>query len=74
MPQKDSIIDVELSPDGRFLATASANHTAMIWNAQSGEPLHPPLKHAGPVFQVCFSPDGAWLATKSETEVCARAL
>jgi WD40 repeat protein len=70
LPQNDSIIDVELSPDGRFLATASANHTAMIWNAQSGEPLHPPLKHAGPVFQVCFSPDGAWLATKSETEVC----
>jgi WD40 repeat protein len=70
LPQTDSIIDAEFSPDGRFLATASANHTAMIWNAQSGEPLHPPLKHAGVVFQVCFSPDGAWLATKSESEVC----
>jgi WD40 repeat protein len=69
LPQTDSIMDAAFSPDGRFLATASANHTAMIWNAQSGEPLHPPLKHADVVRQVCFSPDGAWLATKSESEV-----
>jgi WD40 repeat protein len=70
LPQMGSIVNAAFSPDGRFLATACLDHTAIIWNAQSGEPLHPPLKQDGMVFQVCFSPDGAWLATRNDSGVC----
>ncbi|MGH7869518.1 MAG: WD40 repeat domain-containing protein, partial [Candidatus Dormibacteraceae bacterium] len=69
-PQMDSILDAAFSLDGRFLATVCADHALTIWHAQSGEPLHPPIKHDGLVFAVCFSPDGNWLATRSESELC----
>jgi WD40 repeat protein len=55
-----------LSPDGRRIATASGDHHCRLWNADSGAMLHDSdLK--GMVFDVCFSPDGALLATVHES-------
>jgi tetratricopeptide (TPR) repeat protein len=54
------------SPDGRHVATASLDSTAMVWEAGTGEPVTPPLKHGGGVRSVSFSPDGKLLLTTSD--------
>ncbi len=46
------------SPDGRTVLTASEDATARLWNAATGEPKGPPLRHEGKVEAIAFSPDG----------------
>lgn len=63
---KDAIADLAFSPDGSWLATASADHSVQLWNAAdrfSGPTL---LRgHEGPVSSLAFSGDSQWLATGS---------
>jgi tetratricopeptide (TPR) repeat protein len=56
---------VSFSPDGQRLVTASADRTARVWDAITGEPVTPPLKHEAPNPRVAFSPDGRRVATAS---------
>lgn len=57
----------DLSMDGKRVVTASLDdHTARLWNAATGEPLCPPMKHSGGVFTAEFSPDGKRVVTTSE--------
>jgi WD40 repeat protein len=55
---------VAISPDGTWLATASNDKTARIWDAQTGQELSR-LQHQDWVRSVVISPDGTWLATAS---------
>jgi WD40 repeat protein len=55
---------VAFSPDGHWLATASDDHTARIWDAITGQQLTT-LTHDNVVMGVAFSPDGHRLATAS---------
>jgi WD40 repeat protein len=56
---------IGFSPDGRFLATASGDRTARVWDLSSGqEALR--LDVAGPVAALAFAPDGRRLATATD--------
>jgi WD40 repeat protein len=71
---KGYITAVSFSPDGRMLATATRRDIpnsmegigdAWLWDVGNSQARSEPLKHAGPVTDVSFSPDGHTLATVS---------
>jgi WD40 repeat protein len=54
------------SPDGRWLATGSADRKARLWDLRSEQPERSAFvlkEHAAPVSHVLFSNDGRWLIT-----------
>jgi eukaryotic-like serine/threonine-protein kinase len=55
----------EFSPDGSRVVTASADGTARIWNAETGEPIGTPLRHSNQVLRVAFSSLNDTVATAS---------
>ena len=62
---EDWVMAAQFSPDGKRIVTASADHTARVWDAQTGQPLTEPLKHADQVTAAQFSPDGKRIVTAS---------
>src|SRR5204863_5296014 len=56
----------EFSRDGRRVVTASSDHTARVWDAETGAPVTGPLRHAGPVASSRFSPNGHFVVTASD--------
>jgi roadblock/LC7 domain-containing protein len=58
------VTGVVFSPDGRLLATASADQTARIWEAATGQE-RTRVVHDDGVTAVAFDPDGRRLATGS---------
>ena len=61
------VTDCRLSPDGHWLATASWDHNAAVWDARTREPMTPPLHHNSAVTAVDWSPDSQMLVTASLT-------
>jgi WD40 repeat protein len=60
------VYSVAFSPDGKTLASASADTTVRLWNVASHQSMGPPLTgHTDVVFSVAFSPDGRTLASAS---------
>ncbi|MCE9568098.1 MAG: protein kinase [Planctomycetes bacterium] len=63
---KDNVNDVAFSPDGLWTLTASADHTARVWNVRTGQPrFDTNLQHESPVLRASFSADGNRVVTAS---------
>src|SRR5262249_62212027 len=59
-----AVTDVTFSPDGRWVLTASDDHTAWVWDATTGKPrFDAPLRHDAAVLRASFSPDGDRVVT-----------
>jgi uncharacterized protein with WD repeat len=63
--RQDAFNSVVFSPDGRWLASGSADNTVKLWDAESGELIRSLEGHQSSVNSVAFSPDGRWLASGS---------
>ncbi|MCP4398358.1 MAG: hypothetical protein GY801_13810 [bacterium] len=61
----DNVNTVAFSPDGRMLASGSADHTIKLWEVQTGQELRTLAGHDDIVESVAFSPDGQTLASGS---------
>lgn len=62
-----SVTALDLSPDGRRLATASWDGTARVWDLESGRSLVTFDGGDANLVSVAFSPDGTHLATAGAT-------
>jgi WD40 repeat protein/serine/threonine protein kinase len=60
-----SLINASFSPDGKWVAAASVDHTARVWDAANGQAIGEPMRHDGEVNSVVFSPDGKLVVTAS---------
>jgi eukaryotic-like serine/threonine-protein kinase len=49
---------VAFGPDNRQVLTVIHDMTARLWDATTGAPLTPPLRHSGEVLAVAISPHG----------------
>jgi WD40 repeat protein/transcriptional regulator with XRE-family HTH domain len=65
MGHTDSIWDIDISPDGKYLATSSVDKTARLWDLATGETIRIFSGHTGVIDGIAFSPDGKTLATGS---------
>src|SRR5262249_24484899 len=61
LPHKRPVPGVAFRPDGQVLATGSEDRTAREWNARTGQPLGPALRHDEEGARVGYSPDGRLL-------------
>lgn len=59
------VMSVAFSPDGRRLASAGADKSVIVWDVNTGRPLHVLAGHTAMVATVVFSPDGRRLVSSS---------
>ncbi len=64
------VLSLRYSDDGKYIATASADHTARIWEP-SGQLIKVLEGHGDSVLDAAFSPDGARVVTASMDRTAA---
>ena len=62
----DWVRSIDISPDGKMLASGSADKTVRLWDVETGEHLKTLTGHTEPLRAVRFSPDGLILASGSQ--------
>lgn len=63
--------DIDYSPDGEWLVTASEDRTARIWRAATGKSMAV-LPHDREVIRATFSPGGRWIVTRTAEDKVIR--
>ncbi|WP_448266878.1 nSTAND1 domain-containing NTPase [Nostoc sp. DSM 114159] len=61
----DAVRGVAFSPDGKTIASASADNTVKVWDAVSAKEITTFKGHSSEVWGVAFSPDGKTIASAS---------
>jgi WD40 repeat protein len=64
-----SILALVFSPDSKTLASGSADRTIKLWAMETGAVRHTMRVTTGAPTSMCFSPDGALLASVGDNEV-----
>ena len=57
--------EVGFSPDGRSVLTWGMGNDVRVWEADTGRPRYPPLRHRDKCHDLQFSPDGKLMALAS---------
>ena len=65
LSRRSSVLSVAWSPDGRSLASGSADNTIRLWDVASAKETARLEGHTGSVRSVAWSPDGRSLASGS---------
>ncbi|MCB9451168.1 MAG: protein kinase [Anaerolineaceae bacterium] len=63
------VVDATYSPDERYILTSSTDHTLILWDAQTGEPIHRLVGHTDQVWAGYFSEDGQTITSISTYEI-----
>jgi len=58
-----TVLAIEFSPDGRWLASAGRDRVIHIWDATRWERVHTMSGHLFDIIQLCWTPDGRDLAS-----------
>ena len=62
----ESLSDVAFSPNGKYVATASSDKYAIVWNVDTGSRKFTIKSHKSPVSAVTFSPDSKYIYSGSQ--------
>jgi WD40 repeat protein len=65
------VFALAFSPDGQRLLTGSHDHTARLWDTETGRPIGEVMTHQAPVDAVAFSPDGRLILTGSREQAAS---
>jgi WD40 repeat protein/serine/threonine protein kinase len=63
LPLGTQVNSVHFSPDGEWLSTSG--RAGQVWDARTGRPRTPPMRHPGGTYPAPFSPDGQRVLTGS---------
>jgi WD40 repeat protein len=59
---------IALSPDGKYLISASSDDTLKVWDWQTGEKVRTLTGHSSSVYAIAFSVDGKYLISGSSDD------
>lgn len=64
-----AVFDIDISPDGKFIASAGSDGAGKVWDLATGEEFYTLYGHLGVATSVEFGPDGTWLVSSGKDGV-----